>query len=89
LTGERAGRVTSREIFYPLREQRHSVGADAVDGGGRQHRAGRQRETGPDPARSKTPSMYGCTSHGNREIPRTPAAESVAGRKGKSEDARP
>jgi hypothetical protein len=25
-----------------------------------------------DPARSKTPSMYGNTSHGTREIPRLP-----------------
>src|SRR2546428_9719949 len=44
LTGGRAGRVSSRENFGPLR------GADAVETGGRQHRARRQRETRMDPA---------------------------------------
>jgi hypothetical protein len=63
LTGERAGRVLSREIHEPLQ------GADAVEDGGRPHRARRQRKTQPDPARSETPSTHGSTSHGNREIP--------------------
>jgi hypothetical protein len=63
LTGERAGRVLSREIHEPLR------GADAVEDGGRSHRSRHQRETQPDPARSETPSTHGSTSHGNREIP--------------------
>jgi hypothetical protein len=30
-----------------------------------------------DPARSETPSTHGSTSHGNREIPRPPAANKV------------
>jgi hypothetical protein len=82
LTGVRAGRVLSRENGGQLR------GADAVDTGGRPHRARRQRETHTDPARSETPSTHGNTSHGNREIPRPLAARGAAGRTGKSEDTR-
>jgi hypothetical protein len=82
LTGVRAGQVLSREISGLLR------GADAVEKGGRLHRSRRQRETREDPARSETPSTHGSTSHGNREIPRPPAAGGVAGRIGKSKDAR-
>ena len=63
LTGERAGRVLSRESHESLR------GADALEISGRPHRMRRQRETQPDPARSETPSTHGSTSHGNREIP--------------------
>lgn len=63
LTGERAGRVLSREIHEPLR------GADVLEDGGRPHRTRRQRKTQPDPARSETPSTHGSISHGNREIP--------------------
>jgi hypothetical protein len=81
LTGVRAGRVLSREIFGQLR------GADAVERSGRPHRARRYRETLPDPARSETPSTHGNTSHGNREIPHPPEAGGAAGRAGKSEDA--
>jgi len=81
LTGVRAGRISSRESFGQLR------GADAVETGGRPHRARRYRETRADPARSETPSTHGNTSHGNREIPRPPAAEGAAGRTGKSKDA--
>ena len=80
LTGACAGRVSSREIFGQLR------GADAVEIGGRPHRARRYRETRTDPARSETPSMHGSTSHGNREIPCPPVGEGAAGRTGKSED---
>ena len=82
LTGGRAGRVSSRENFGPLR------GADAVETGGRPHRARRQRETREDPARSETPSTHGRTLHGNREVPRPPAAREAGGRTGKSEDVR-
>ena len=46
LTGARASRVLSREIHEPLR------GADALRNSGRPHRARRQRETRPDPART-------------------------------------
>ncbi len=63
-------------------------GADAVAVGGRQHRERRYGEALRDPARSETPSMHGSTLHGNREIPRSPVAEGVAGRIGKSEDVR-
>ena len=76
LTGESAGWVLSREINAPLREQRVLRGADAVEIGGRQHRARRYCEARRDPARSETPSMHGSTSRGNREIPRS----SVAGK---------
>ena len=82
LTGESVGRVSSREISGQLR------GADVVDTGGRLHCSRRFRETRTNPARSETPSTHGSTSHGNREIPRPPAARGAAGRIGKSEDAR-
>ena len=85
LTGGRAGWVSSREIHAPpqgglLR------GADAVEEGGRPHPTRRQREARWDPARSKTPGTHGSTSHGNREIPRSSAAEGAADRIGKSKD---
>ena len=60
LTGERAGRVSSREIL--LR------GADVVKGNGRPHPARRQRKTRRDPARSQTPGMHGSDLRGTREI---------------------
>lgn len=82
LTGERAGRVSSREIFGQLR------GADAVEIGGRLLRARRHRETRTEPARSESPSTSGNTLHGNREIPRPPGARGAAGRTGKPKDAR-
>jgi hypothetical protein len=82
LTGERAGPVLSREIIGQLR------GADAVEIGGRLQRVRRYRETCPDPARSETRSTHASISHGNREIPHPPEAGGVAGRTGKSEDAR-
>jgi len=81
LTGVRAGRVLSRERNL-LR------GADAVGGSGRPHPAHRYREMQRDPARSETPSTYGNTSHGNREIPCSPTADGAAGRVGKSKDVR-
>src|SRR5437764_14872856 len=81
LTGERAGRVCSRVRNF-LRD------ADAVRRCGRPHRVHRYREVGLSPARSETPCTYGSTSHGNREIPRSPQAEYVWGRIGKSKDTR-
>ncbi len=80
LTGEGAGRVFSRESS--LRD------ADAVRRGGRQHRTHRHREVCSSPARSETPSTYGSTLHGNREIPGPPSAAVARGRIGKSEDVR-
>lgn len=62
LTGESAGWVLSREIHVSLR------GADAVELGGRQHRAGRHGQGCPDLARSETPRTRGRFLHGNREI---------------------
>ena len=81
LTGEGAGRVFSRERHI-LRD------ADAVGESGRLHRMHRNREVDSSPARSQTPSTYRNTSHGNREVPRSPRAEDVLGRIGKSEDVR-
>ena len=81
LTGEGAGRVFSLENLF-LRD------ADAVRRGGRQHRMCRYCEALTSPAWSKTPSTYRNTSHGNREIPRSPSAEPALGRIGKSEDVR-
>jgi|ERR1700739_1003040 len=88
LTGERTGRVLSREIYALLRKQQVLRDADAVEMGGRQYRVRRQREGHPDPARSETPSMYRSTLCGNREIPRLSAEERTAGRIGKSKDVR-
>lgn len=74
--GERAGRVFSRERAL-LR------GADAVRRSGRPHRARRQRETLPNPARSETPSTLGYTVTGNREVLESSAREGPADRIGK------
>src|SRR5271157_3304571 len=81
LAGEGAGRVFSRERTF-LRD------ADAVGESGRPHRMRRHREAQSSPARSQTPSTYRNTSHGNREVPRSPRAELALGRNGKSEDVR-
>jgi|SRR6516164_2611444 len=81
LTGERAGRVFSRER-PSLRDD------DAVRRSGRLHRVHRYREVYQSPARSETPSTYVDTSHGNREIPGLPRAAVARGRIGKSKDAR-
>jgi hypothetical protein len=81
LTEARAGRVFSRERRI-LRD------ADAVGERGRPHPLHRYREKQRNPARSQTPCTYGNTSHGNREIPRSPQTEDVWGRIGKSKDAR-
>ncbi len=81
LTGVRAGRVLSRERSL-VRD------ADAVGIVGRHHRAHRNREMRTGPARSQTPCMYGNTSHENREVLGSPAADGAAGRVGKSKDVR-
>ena len=81
LTGVRAGQVFSRERSF-LR------GADAVRRSGRPHPSRRQRERRRDPARSETLCTYGNTSHENREILCSPAADGAVGRVGKSKDAR-
>jgi len=81
LTRECAGRVFSRES-QSLRD------ADAVGESGRPHRVRRYREVHQSPARSETPSTYGSTSRGNREIPSSPKAAVALGRIGKSKDVR-
>src|SRR5438132_5116526 len=81
LTGESTGRGF-RRVRNSLRD------ADAVRRSGRPHPRRRYREVPRDPARSQTPCTYGSTSHGNREIPRSPQTEDVWGRIGKSKDAR-
>src|SRR3989441_4089332 len=81
LTGERAGRVFSRERNL-LRD------ADAVEEGGRPHPARHHRKTRWSPARSETPGMPGHTSRENRESPWSPVSDGAAGRIGKSKDAR-
>jgi hypothetical protein len=83
LTGVRAGRVLSREIHAPPRGGL-LWGADAVEIGGRQDRRRCKGKTPPNPARSETPSMYGRTSRGNREIPLSSATARRADRIGKS-----
>jgi len=81
LTRERAGRVFSR-VRDSLRD------ADAVGESGRPHPVHRYREVRRSPARSQTPSTYGSTSRGNREIPGLPRAAVALGRIGKSKDVR-
>ena len=81
MTGERAGRVFSR-VRILLRD------VAAVRRSVRLHPVHRYREVRRGPARSETPSTYGSTSHGNREIPCPPGAASAPGRVGKSKDTR-
>ena len=81
LTGERTGRVFSRESDF-LRD------ADAVGEGGRPHPGRCHRKTPRSPARSETPSMCGHTSRENRESLGSPVADGAAGRVGKSKDTR-
>ena len=88
LTGERTGRVLSREIHALSRKRQVLRDADAVELGGRQYRMRRHRKAHPDPARSETPSMCGNTLCGNREIPRSSTEERAADRIGKSKDIR-
>ena len=64
LIGEVRAGLLSRERYCKL------WGADVVHKSGRQHRAHRYREMCLDPAWSKTPSTYGSSSRGNREVPR-------------------
>jgi RNA-directed DNA polymerase len=80
LTGERAGWVLSREIHAPRVRVLRS--ADVLEDDGRPHRRRRYGEALADSARSETPRMYGRISHGNREIPRLPAAYQAADRIG-------
>src|SRR4030095_9044158 len=68
LTGERTGRVLSREI-------QTLQAADALGSGERPHRVHRQREMHVEPARSKTPSTHGNITPGSREIPRPPVGK--------------
>lgn len=71
-----AGRVSSPESTVV-------PGADAVPLCGRQHPEGRERETHRGPAGSKAPGMHGTTLRENREIPRSPVRNGMAGRMGK------
>jgi hypothetical protein len=88
LTGEGAGRVSSREIHALVRKQEAFRGADAVEDGGRQHRVRREGESCADPARSETPSTPRITLRGSREVSRLPATVRVAGRIGKPKGVR-
>jgi hypothetical protein len=76
-----AGRVFSR-VRSKVRDA-HAVGI--AEGNTVAHR---YREMRPGPARSQTPCTYGNTSHENREVLGSPAADGAAGRVGKSKDAR-
>ena len=88
LTGAHAGRVLSCEIHALPRERQVLRNADAVETGGRQYWLYRHREVQPDSAQSETPSMYGNTLFGNREVPRPSAEQRAADRIGKSKDVR-
>ena len=88
LTGERTGRVLSREIYALPRKRQVLRDADAVEVCGRRHGAQRHRKVRLDPARSETPCMHGNALFGNREIPRPSVEERTADRIGKSKDTR-
>src|SRR5438876_9685873 len=81
LTGERAGRVFSRERKI-LRS------ADAVGRSGRPYSTRRQCKTRRGSARSETPSMPGRASRENRESLGLPVEDGTTGRVGKSKDTR-
>jgi hypothetical protein len=81
LTGERAGRVFSRES-RSLRD------ADAVEVSGRPRPGRRYRKTPGSPARSETPGTHRHTSRENRESPCPPIGDGPVGRVGKSKDVR-
>jgi hypothetical protein len=72
LTGTDADQVLSRERLTPVALAGFR-GADALDGGGRQHRARRYRETHASHARSQTLRTHRNLSQGNREISRSSA----------------
>lgn len=80
LTGERAGRVLSREINLDR-------DADLVRRWGRQQPTRRKGEAWRYPARSETPGMHGSNLRENREILRPPTKRGV-GRIEKSKDVR-
>src|ERR1700682_2506805 len=85
LTGERAGWGLTSEI-HPPPQGGLLRGADVLEIGGRQHPRRRNGKTLWDPARSKTPRMYGCTLLGNREIPSASVIARSAERVGRSKD---
>lgn len=80
LTGERAGRVLSREIDIDR-------DADPVRRWGRPEPACRKGKARRYPARSETPGMHGSNLRENREILRPPTKRGV-GRIEKSKDVR-
>lgn len=80
LTGERAGRVLSREINLDR-------DADLVRRWGRPQPTRRNGEACRYPARSETPGMHGSNLRENREILRPPTKRGV-GRIEKSKDVR-
>ena len=79
LTGEHAGRVSSREMFS-------IQGADAVERCGRRNGTARHGERRPGPAWSKTSRTHGRRLHGSREV-LWMAAAMAAVRIGKGEPA--
>ncbi len=81
LTGACAGGLLSREIIRVR-------GVDVVSVSGRPHPMPRYGKRYGDPARSENLSMHRNTSRENREIPCLPVNYGVAGRIGKSQDAR-
>lgn len=80
LTGERAGRVLSREMEIHR-------DADPVGERGRPQPTRRKGEAWRYPARSETPGMHGSNLRENREILRPPTKRGV-GRIEKSKDVR-
>ena len=81
LTEVRIGQVLSREMLINFRVPTLWVSRKAILG------VPLSLDT-PGLCAVRDLGMYGNTLHGNREIPRPPAARGAAGRIGKSEDAR-
>jgi hypothetical protein len=88
LTGEGAGRVSSRERHALVREHEAFRGADAVGERGRPHGEDRHGEIHADPARSETPCTHRSTLLGSREISRSPSEVLAEGRIGKPKGVR-
>lgn len=81
LTGERTGRLLSRERTTTPGRRRGRRMRKAPSGP-------RQRETVQGPAWSETPCTYGHTLRENRELLSLPRADGAVGRVGKSTDTR-
>src|SRR5258708_8852665 len=88
LTGEGAGRVSSREITCPPAQVGGPPGCRRDRRTRKATPARRHGETCPDPARSETLRTHRNILHGSREAPRSPRGSPPRGRIGKPQGTR-